>query len=244
MEDWAHKTFWVYVDDEGTPALEAVVSDDENLSGIMDEIGVSAVRAPEFGPCHLCPFLDQCMNSKWYEGSRKGGPDTDHLTLVHTCLSCGEVVLTDLPRTVSGIKMDVPKECPRWRSDSGTSLDCETCRLTKALIQSDICEMREADKDRDLLKRARRIVSVLVDDIQRRFDQWDEIADHESDILSIWETGVYASLYYHPEDFSIVTREFILLFNDCPPFKNLWSQMVVPRRNFVERVWAGLVRQA
>jgi hypothetical protein len=98
--------------------------------------------------------------------------------------------------------------------------------------------------DQVRLIRAQWVLGSLLEDIRIRFQrEWFKMgAQQESSILSDWLERIYLSLGRHPDDPAALVHEFILLFNDCQPFRMVWVQMVLARRKFLERIWVGLVQ--
>ena len=97
------------------------------------------------------------------------------------------------------------------------------------------------DPDPELMIRAQRILGALIGDIRRRFKQVEAPASQRGMMMREWLETIYLSLQRNPDDFRKVARDFVLVFNNRPPFTMAWAQTTVPMRKLIERGWGGLV---
>lgn len=133
------ETFIVEVsrgENTGTAAVMAV-SPEGALASIAllyenCSVGVP-VQMGDHQACQSCPARERCEASIWEGVSRIGDErqDLKHLSVVHTCKSCFEKVVTfDL----STSSMVVPDTCPRWSPNFASAWDCGTCSAARKAI--------------------------------------------------------------------------------------------------------------
>jgi len=93
------------------------------------------------------------------------------------------------------------------------------------------------------LVQTQRVLGHLIVDIRRRFEL-DFSKERAGRIMQEWLEAVYLSLQRHPDDPEKVAHEFVLVFNDTPPFSQAWVETGPAKRRFTERIWAGLIIKA
>jgi len=97
----------------------------------------------------------------------------------------------------------------------------------------------------ELFPTADSILQRILKDVGKRFGEaWAELDEVQQEIyLVTWLERLCLSLDRHPGDPVAVAHEFLLVFNDRPPFSRAWRNLSVTHRKWVKQVWEGMVRQ-
>jgi len=268
---WASLTYWVYPENADTPN-QAIVSEEDisDIIGLASEERVTIQPVAATQPCESCEHLDRCMDSRWNERVRHGGPGEDApISFVHTCLTCGNKTLSAEPDQERRL---VPEGCFRWHPMAASALDCSGCMAEKFALQkqhpgyeaqvqmfrnlfegggvdsenaAEIANSRLAGLPMELLPLADQVLQRLLTDVGKRFGQaWEELGGEQQEMrLAEWVEQILLSIHKHPEDPGAVAHEFLLVFNDRPPFSQAWRELPVTHRRWVKQVWTGMVRQ-
>jgi len=130
---WTDKTLWVKCE----RGFQAIVPDNNGppVEKIMGDEGIKAIPVRDFAPCNECEHIDLCMDSRWNENLRMGGPLDNEgvLSFVHTCESCDDKVISLWTGTAP--KRKVPAGCPRWNDLQGSAMGCDGCRQRRREIE-------------------------------------------------------------------------------------------------------------
>lgn len=132
--------------------------------------------------------------------------------------------------------------CDLIRSDDELAKRRNAKSIARKMARGHIPDFPKFDQAQ--LIKAQWVCGVLMEDIRPRFQrEWFKLdARRESMLILDWLERVYVSLGRHPENPAALVHEFILTFNDRPPFRMVWAQMALARRKFLERIWVGLAR--
>lgn len=97
----------------------------------------------------------------------------------------------------------------------------------------------------ELLPKADSILQRILEDMGKRFGEaWAELDEVQQEThLATWLEQLCLSLGRHPGDAVAVAHEFLLVFNDRPPFSRAWRDLPVTHRKWVKQVWEGMVRR-
>lgn len=227
--DWVERTFWL-TDPRTGNAHQAVVVE-EGIEEILnlEESGVGISPLSKVEPCATCPIVVACMGSRWADSKRAGGPSSTSVpvSIVHTCRTCGEVVLS-----VSDTgHMLAPKTCPRRASCLEGDLDCQHCQT----------KIQEECDDPDVLIRAQWVVGRLLLDAESRFPILTRSPRRR--MLRQCLPGVLLVLKEDPENYAGAVQEFMLEISNAPPISLAWFAKSSAERRFIRRVWEGIARR-
>lgn len=231
--NWVERTYWLTDTKTGTARQAVVVEDGVEEILNLEEAGIDITPTTKLEPCASCPHVASCMESRWADSKRAGGPSSflTPLSMVHTCRTCGDIVLA-IP---SPKKRLVTKSCPRWVSSFGSDMDCPACSTAKP------CTLMA---DQNLLVTAHWIIGHLLEDAETRFPPLVHMdKKSRTSLLDQCLSGMYLALQSDPNDATGVVQEFMLEIANASSIQAEWLHKTAAERKFIRRIWEGITRQ-
>ena len=225
--NWTERTFWLK---ENDGKIKQALVVDEGVEEILnlEESGVEVVQASKTAPCSTCPHIQECMSSRWADSQRAGGPVDAPISIVHTCATCCDFVLS-----IPGEKRIVARECPRWWVDFASAQECVACGREASDVLTE---------DRILKLQSERLITELLVVLEQDFPVMDTLdEEYRQQLTTKCLPGVYSTL--RAENPEAIAHEFMLEFVHDPKVSPSWFAKTSGERRIIRRIWGCIVRQ-
>ena len=225
----------------------------KNAAAVVDRVLMSlptktqvrildVVPVNEHPTCIDCKHRVTCFASLWNErGGDEYAEHAETVSSVHTCVVCGEKVLTLLDASVE--RRIVPDACPRWDVIHGSATDCNACGDER--LQFDMSLPRHVENRAafvDLFSSLRAMVEGFWNN--------DLSGVPDSCIIAAKKDRYVRTMLPHPDlnrDHSLSSRILSVLMADLfshADFRSAWDEYTPDKQAIVKYEWLEIIEWA